>query len=74
MIIQHPTKNFHGDAHHSVQCDFCAKLAPSSYDMHTAVDRARDARFSTVPGESPVAPRKWSCPQCTAARAAKRGT
>ena len=68
MIIQHPTKNSHGEAHYAVQCDFCSKLAPSGYDMHAAVERARDARFSTVAGETPIAPRKWSCPQCTAKR------
>lgn len=54
--------------YYSVECDFCAKGAPEHRDMHMAVDYARDARYSTVAGETPIAPRKWSCPQCTAKR------
>jgi hypothetical protein len=67
MIIQ-LTKSNYGNALHSVQCDFCSKCAPESRDMHTAVEYARDARFSTVTGGSVEDPRKWSCPQCTAKR------
>lgn len=71
MIVQHPTHRGYGDDPCLVvQCDFCAKLAPSGHDMHAAVDRARDAKFSTVPGATSLDPRKWSCPQCTAKRSA----
>jgi hypothetical protein len=74
MIIDHPTHRFDdrygSEPCKAVQCDFCSKLAPHGHDLHGAVEKARSAHFSTVPGATAVDPRKWSCPQCTSKRSA----
>lgn len=74
MIVQHPTLTFNGfqgpEPYYCVKCTFCPRLAPGGRDMHQAVEKAYTAAYSTIPGETRVDPRLWSCPSCTAKRSA----
>ena len=71
MIVEHPKRRYdtpgtagYGAPCLCVKCEFCGALSDTGTDIEEAVEAARNAGYSTLPGLNSLHPRKWACPTC----------